>query len=235
MAKRDGLFDAEHHAGVSMKAGLEHTARKRDAIRILFILDQAGVKTSRDSVIDAVKVIKAEKSLQAMDFWVRNPDYLAAELLSMHEAEPSAGHLGLAEIVMQGDEPDIRRLGMLRFLFGAWEQIDDAMATLDSYGLAKTHRVVDPQTRKVKRTDFYLLQAGADMAQQLAAEHPLLAWYRDRAALVKMVAGKDNGSKLKKRQYNQAEYAGARHGDVITPIKGRVLERLSKLREEENV
>lgn len=77
-------------------------------------------------------MIKAEKRLQALDFWVRCPDYLAAELLAMHLQSPDQGYLAEAICVMEGDEPDVRRLGMVRFLFGAWEQIDDSMSLLIS-------------------------------------------------------------------------------------------------------
>lgn len=211
-----------------MRHGLDHTARKRDAARILFILDQAGAKPASVAPTGAVSVIKAEKRLQALDFWVRSPDYLAAELLSMHEKEPGKDFLRQAQMVMQGDEPDIRRIGMLRFLFGAWEQIDDSMATLVSLGLATIKRSVKSDGT-IGRTDFYLLEAGRQLAVQLASASEHLAWYRDRAALVGRVAGNDSGDVLKKRQYAQAEYQEARWGEVIGPIKQRVLERLDAL------
>ena len=213
-----------------MFAAQDHIAKKRDAVRVLFILEQAGKSCSSGAPEGSVKLIKAEKRLQALDFWVRNPDYLAAELLAMHEADSTVGHLYTAERVMQGDEPDVRRLGMLRFLFGAWEQLATTMALLEIYGLAKVKKHVNLGSGSIRRADFYLLDAGAQKAQELAAASPLLSWYRERAALVAAVAGDDNGDKLKRRQYAQAEYAKARYLDVITPIKDRVLERIAKLR-----
>lgn len=76
--------------------------------------------------------------VQAIDFWIRNPDYLAHELLDQYElGEKRQGALlNGAEAVMAGDEPELRRLGMLRYLFGAYEALDDAMATLTLHGLA---------------------------------------------------------------------------------------------------
>ncbi|ALG75316.1 hypothetical protein VY88_24910 [Azospirillum thiophilum] len=215
-----------------MTAAEAHTAQKRNAVRILFILDQCGSDPGRDPPEDAVGVIKAEKRLQALDFWVRNPDYLAAELLTLFETSRNAEFFHAADQVMGGDEPEIRRLGMLRFLFGAWEQIDDAMATLESLGLAKVRKSVNREKRQVQRTDFFLLRKGRELGTQLVDEAPLLRWYRDRAALVASVAGNDSGNQLKKRQYVQAEYQGAKYGDMIVPIKERVLARLAKLREE---
>jgi hypothetical protein len=211
-----------------MRVALEHTARKRDAVRLLFILDQAGTKPASDSPPDAVAVIKAEKRLQALDFWVRCPDYLAAELLAMHEASPTEGYLDEAIGVISGEEPEIRRLGMLRFLFGAWEQLDDSMATLQTYGLATVRRNNLHGGGK-KRRDFFLLGEGRLRANELAEASSQLAWYKERAALVSRIAGRDSGDGLKARQYKQAEYANARYGDMIGPIKPRVLERINAL------
>lgn len=214
-----------------MGYALDHAARKRDAVRLLFILDQAGSPPGRNAPVGAVSVIKAEKRLQALDFWVRCPDYLAAELLDMHEKWPLDGYLDKAFQVMKGDEPDIRRMHMLRFFFGAWEQIDDSMSQLLSLGLAAINRSIKSDGR-IGRSDFFLLEAGRRFATELAANAPQLAWYRDRAALVAMVAGNGSGDELKDRQYKQAEYQEARWGHVIGPINQRILKRLKELTEE---
>lgn len=211
-----------------MRHDFDHTTRKRDAVRLLFILDQAGSPPGRNAPDGAVAVIKAEKRLQALDFWVRCPDYLAAELLEMHEKEPSAGFLDQAVLVMKGDEPDIRRMRMLRFLFGAWERIDDSMSQLISLGLGGIKRTIKPDG-KISRTDFFLLEAGRQFANDLAVKSPELSWYRDRAKLVALVAGEDSGDDLKARQYKQAEYQEARWGSVIGPINHRILKRLKEL------
>lgn len=214
-----------------MGYALDHTARKRDAVRLLFILDQAGSSPGRGAPPGAVSVIKAEKRLQALDFWVRCPDYLSAELLDMHEKWPLDGYLDKAFQVMKGDEPDIRRMHMLRFFFGAWEQIDDSMSQLLLLGLATINRSIKPDG-KIGRSDFFLLEPGRKFANELAANAPQLAWYRDRAALVAMVAGNGSGDELKDRQYKQAEYQDARWGHVIGPINQRILRRLKELTEE---
>lgn len=213
-----------------MGHALDYTARRRDAVRLLFILDQAGTKPSRGAPAGAVAIIKAEKRLQALDFWVRCPDYLAAELLEMHEKWPDEGYLEKAFQVMKGDEPDIRRMHMLRFLFGAWEQIDDSMSQLISLGLATISRTIKPDG-KVARSDFFLLEAGRKFANEIAVNAPQLAWYRDRANLVALVAGDATGDELKVRQYKQAEYEEARWGHAIGPINHRILKRLQELRQ----
>jgi len=51
--------------------------------------------------------VHAEKRLQALDFWRRNPDYLASEILNHYEADPlQKALLKMAELVMAGDEPE---------------------------------------------------------------------------------------------------------------------------------
>ncbi|MEW1751007.1 hypothetical protein [Streptomyces angustmyceticus] len=42
---------------------------------------------------DAVAVLRAEGRLQKLDFWLRNPDYLADELLNDYEREKEAINL----------------------------------------------------------------------------------------------------------------------------------------------
>lgn len=109
-----------------------YVARKRDAVRLLFILDRAGEPVGRNAPDGAVKVIEAEMRVQAIDFWIRSPDYLAWELMEQYEQSGKSDEVYLqqAEMVMSGEEPELRRLGMLRYLFGAYEALDDAMATL---------------------------------------------------------------------------------------------------------
>ncbi len=208
-----------------------HVHRRRDAIRLLHILNAAGeaIRGSRvDVPQNAVKVVKAGKKIQALDFWVRNPDYLAHELLEQFEQTNDPDLLRLAAEVMQGDEPDIRRLGMLRFFFGAFEQIDDAMSTLKAYGLADV-RVLLRGTRPIARK-FYLLQAGAEKAADFGQDD-VLRWYADRAALVARVAGDRAGDALKNAQYSVDRYDAARWGEIIAPIKDEVLKRLAALQD----
>jgi hypothetical protein len=204
------------------------TARKRDAVRLLFILDCAGAPAGRDAPDDAVKVIEAEMRVQAIDFWMRNPDYLAWELIEQYEqsGKNSTDLLQHAEIVMSGDEPELRRLGMLRYLFGAYEALDDAMATLSLSGLALMRRKY--RSQGIAKTYFYLTGSGEEKAQELALIEPL-SWYAERAKLVAAVAGDRKGGALKKRQYKIAEYNNARHGRIIQPIFRQVKERLASL------
>ncbi|NUT53507.1 MAG: hypothetical protein HOV94_40400, partial [Saccharothrix sp.] len=68
-----------------------------------------------------------------MDFWLRNPDYLADELVSMVEAGTAdAGYLNTARSLLDDPEPDLRWYPMPRWFFGAYEQLDDAFSILET-------------------------------------------------------------------------------------------------------
>lgn len=199
------------------------------ALRLLFLLDAAGLPVSGTNTPPcAVKVVRSEKRMQAMDFWMRNPDYLAAEILVLVESGTfPAGDLAVVEELLMGDEPDLRRYPMVRYLFGAFEPIDDAFSLLVTPGLATRRRTGKPNGRK--SSFFYMLQAGADATVKIIADDPDLGWYRDRAELVARVAGTDAGNKLKKRQYAHSEYAATQIGTRFSPITDVVRQRLADL------
>ena len=65
----------------------------QDAVRILMLIDRAAepvdgavFATSDPPLAVAVGVVRTQLRLQKLDFWVRNPDYLANELLNDYEA-----------------------------------------------------------------------------------------------------------------------------------------------------
>lgn len=206
-----------------------HIQGKRDAVRILFVIAKAGEPVKSTAPQGTCLVVHAEKRLQALDFWMRNPDYLASEILNQYEKNLSKKTLlKMAEKVMSGDEPDIRRLAMQRFLFGAWEALDDAIATLSLPGLVKMQRTFSLDGSKITKTSYYLTNDGSAKADQLEKITPL-DWYAQRAAIVAQVAGNRTGSQLKSLQYKVAQYNDAKHGTIIAPIRKEVENRLSKL------
>ncbi|MGW4197122.1 hypothetical protein [Streptomyces sp. NPDC005004] len=166
-----------------------------------------------------------------MDFWLRNPDYLADELLNQVDAgkvRDTAWALERASALMEGDEPEISRYPMVRWRFGAWEALDDALGLLYSYNLIDIVPVGEPPT-KVDRWDYYLLPAGREMAAELRTTAEDLAWYDERAVVVLAVAGQSSGSQLKALQYAQAEYERAVWKASISGITDRVRERLAQV------
>ena len=194
------------------------------AIRLLTILDACGEQVKANDPPGSVAVIRAELRLQALDFWLRNPDYLAGELLAKIETgDLSADYIGVVEHLLDSAEPDLHWYPMPRWHHGAYEAIDDAFSVLSAYGLALVRRVGGVQ--KTARSQFFLTDAGRVAVAELAKEK-VLSWYTEQVKLVALVAGSDNGSTLKKRQYQQAEYARTKLGVNIAPIHSTVRERL---------
>lgn len=211
--------------------GHRPTSTKQDAVRLLLLIHTASdpVPDLRpvEAPTDAVAVLRSQVLLQKLDFWLRNPDYLANELLTRYEIEGDPSDLDLAGQILASDEPEVRRYPMLRYLFGAYEPLDDALAMLASPRL-----VLKRRTRQGPRPplDYYLTQRGRDVALAIVTDVPELAYYVERAALVADLAGGRRGSALRDIQYLQQEYAETALGDRIGGIAARARDRLTALR-----
>ena len=179
-------------------------------------------------------VLRGQKRLQALDFWLRNPDYLADELLTQIEGgaapDPDAA-LTQAVALLSGDEPDVSCYPMVRWRFGAWEPLDNALGLLVAHGLLAIVPVGIPPAQ-IDRWDYYLLDDGRALAEELRSEAPDLTWYDERAAIVLAVAGDRSGSQLKEAQYKQAEYERTVWGASISGITDRVKQRLERVLEQ---
>jgi hypothetical protein len=173
-----------------------------------------------------VGVIRAEKRLQALDFWLRNPDYLADEILNLVQGHALNGAwVETARDLLNETEPQMHHYPMPKWFYGAYEAVDDAMALLETYGLAKVRRRGAPPKRL--QNSFFLTADGAAAADSLASS-PGLGWYVTQAQLVSEVAGDDSGNKLKTRQYAQEAYAATRWGKPIGSIEEQVRKRLAE-------
>jgi len=204
-----------------------HT-RTQHAIRLLVLMDRTGEAVADGDPPSAVKAVRSELRLQAMDFWMRNPDYLADELISaVASGALATGMLTLARGLLDDPEPDLHYYPMPRWFYGAYEAIDDAMSLLETYGLATFRRSGEPGS-KSHRNQMFLTAAGEQAVVELTAD-PVLGWYARQADLVALVAGDTVGSKLKERQYEQATYAGTELGLDIAPIAEHVRKRLDDL------
>lgn len=204
-----------------------HT-RTQHAIRLLVLMDRTGEGIADGDPPTAVKAVRSEVRLQAMDFWMRNPDYLADELISAVESGALAdGFLDIARGLLDDPEPDLHYYPMPRWFYGAYEAIDDAMALLETYGLATFRRTGEPGSKSYRNQTF-LTAAGERAVGELTAD-PVLGWYVRQAELVALVAGDTVGSKLKERQYEQATYAGTELGLDIAPIAEHMRTRLDRL------
>jgi hypothetical protein len=175
-----------------------------------------------------VGVLRSQMKLQALDFWMRNPDYLADELLSEFEKTGNKEFLKTAADILDSSEPELRRFPMIRYLFGAFEPLDDALALLRSADFIRLKREVVGD--KIREHIYLLTARGRDAMHQMAQSSIELNWYLQRAKLVVLVAGDAGGTSLKDRQYKQAEYASTQLKATIAPIAPRVRARLEQLR-----
>lgn len=206
-------------------------SERQTAIRLLACIQAAGDKNNANRWgDDVVSVLHSQSRLQALDFWMRNPDYLANELLTEFEASGELDLVMIAQGIFDDREPDLRRLPMVRYLFGAFEPLDNALAILRAADLIRIKRDGVPGG-KIREHLYLLTTAGEDALGRITAAASELGWYRDRASIVARVAGAHGGKALKDRQYLQAEYAGTELSHVIQPITDRVLARLAAILE----
>lgn len=216
------------HSTITRDDARPQATRMQHAIRVLAILEACGEGVKIGDPAGAVSVIRSELRLQALDFWLRNPDYLADELVTKVLAgELAESYLDTVNHLLNDPEPDLRWYPMPRWHYGAYEAIDDAFSILDAYGLALLRR--KGGVVKAARSQFFLTTKGKVAVADLAKE-PRLSWYTEQVKLVALVAGTDLGSALKKRQYKQAEYAKTELGVNIASIASGVRERLATLR-----
>lgn len=204
-----------------MGVGALATTRQQDAVRLLVLLHVCGDRPAPNPPRpDAVAVILAESRVHALDFWLRNPDYLALELLELNEKAPNPSLVTEARKLV---EDDVRHFPTLRHLFGAYTELDGALNLLRCYGLAWDIR--QPPALQNRR-DIYLLKDGENLLLTRLSTRPELAWYLARAKLVTQVAGKRRGRELKDYQKRLANYRDIRWGEMIEPVRELVLERL---------
>jgi hypothetical protein len=94
------------------------TSRMQDAVRLLLLIDGGAEPLTAppppEAPPGAVAVFRTQVGLQKLDFWLRNPDYLANVLLDRYEETGDRAMLLEAERILNSEEPEIRRYPMLR-------------------------------------------------------------------------------------------------------------------------
>jgi hypothetical protein len=207
------------------------TSLMQDAVRLLLLLNTASEPAPdprpEEAPADSVGVVHGQVLLQKLDFWVRNPDYLANELLNRYESDGDEADLTLAKQILESDEPELRSYPMLRHLFGAYEPLDEALAVLATPGLVFARRRGGPG--KTTLWNYYVTAAGREAAEHAIAEVPAMQYYVDRTQLVVDLAAGRRGTALKDIQYLQAEYADTALGRLIASIATRTRARLEEL------
>lgn len=203
-------------------------SRTQHAIRLLALLRGAGEPaTAPGDPLGAVLAVRSGRRLQALDFWLRSPDYLADEILTEVEAgRLEDSYIAVADGLLTNPEPALHHYPMPKWLYGAYERLDDAFALLEAYGLAVLRKSPAPHNRN----QYFLLPAGVQAADSLESDDSALNWYPRQVRLLMLVARDQTGYKLKERQYQQKAYAQAELQTDIAPIGDLVRRRLASMR-----
>lgn len=202
---------------------------RQSAVRLLACIDAGSVPVTEELWgPDVVAIMRSQSRLQAFDFWMRNPDYLANELLNEFEKTKDEALIQLVQQIFDSREPDLRRLPMIRYHFGAFEPLDNPLAILRASDLIRVQREGVPG--QVREHLYLLTHRGRASMNELAAAAPEIAWYKDRAAVVAALAGEVGGKALKDRQYLQQEYASTELKHLIAPVTDRVRDRLELIK-----
>jgi hypothetical protein len=210
------------------RSEVETGFRYRDALRLLFIL-HAGARPAEpiDPKTGIIGVFEGEKRLMAIDFWIRYPDYLADQLLNLYEATNDPALLAEIQTIFDREEPDVRLIKVLRWRYGAFDRIEDALAILSARNLVKPMKKTIPTG---SQHDFLIYPAASSFLACAVQDQPTLKWYEDRTRLALLIAGDKSGSALKDMQYEAPEYESTLLSAVIPSIKGRVQKRLDDVR-----
>jgi hypothetical protein len=200
----------------------------QNAIRLLFILVHGSKKFKEENDSGVMGLFKGEMRLHAIDFWVRYPDYLADELISLFEETGDIHLLNTAEEIFESQEPDLCRIPMIRYRFGAYERIDTTLSILTSKGLVRQEG--KKNSSGIQEYHYSIMSSAYLQADKISEEFPLLTWYKDRAKLVVRIAGERGGRALKDRQYEHTAYARTSGGRIIPPITKEVRLRLQSLK-----
>ncbi len=198
------------------------------AMRLFAVLVAGCERLATPGADGETAIFKGETRLHALMFWLRNPDYLAWELLELHAATGDAALVARVRAMMAAEEPVLRRDAMPKWRFGAYDPIDTEMAMLTSRRLVRTvHRPAGPKSAE----NSFLLFPAAFHFEGTVAGNVAYQWYADRMRVVMQVAGERFGSDLKKTQYEHIEYAKTPGHGLIPPITRRVEERLRGIEE----
>jgi hypothetical protein len=123
------------------------------------------------------------------------------------------------QAIFDRDEPDVRIIKVLRWRYGAYDHIQDALAILSARNLVK------PMKKKIptgSQHDFLIFSTASSFLAAAVQDQPALKWYQDRTRLALLIAGDKSGSSLKDMQYEAPEYENTLMSAVIPSIKGRV-------------
>lgn len=204
----------------------------KDRLRIFLIIYYFAEDYSDNTNSSYKKLFKSEVRIQKIDFLLRNPDYLAFELLNIAKSDNSKSYeiKVIVKDIFKTEEPTIRRLEMERFFFGAYEDIDDVIGFLKSIGFIDFSSKKNSELKTVEKR--YFITEKAIKKMESISSFSSLEWYIERCLLVKRYFGDCTGTQLKIAQYQIAEYRDTSYNSYIGSIQGMVVDEYFKLYNE---
>lgn len=208
----------------------------QDKLRILLILYFFSDDCNIRELSECKRVLKSEVKIQKIDFLIRYPDYLAFELLELlnSSAKTNKDEIKHAvKTIFANNEPEIRRVDMIRFFFGAYEDIDDIISFFVSrdFVVFQSRRGID---RRVFEKEYYLTEYGIKRIENdILPSLPKVKWYEERCNLIKSYFGDLSGTELKIRQYQHDEYRMTPLNEYIAEVKTKVKARFNEVYGEE--
>lgn len=199
-------------------------------IRILLLLYVFSEEYNEESHLHYKRLFEGEMKIQKLDFWLRNPDYLSYELLKIAQQDHTkkVEIKGIVRRIFQDGEPDIRREEMLKFRFGAYEDLDDVIAFLESRDLIKfdSKRATDSTIRNKK---YYVTETAVKTIESNISTLSFLNWYIERCNLIKRFFGSKTATELKDAQYEIEQYSRTLYGNPIENIIPLVKQKFNHL------
>jgi len=195
----------------------------KDRLRIFLILNYFSDDYNDPAHPLYKKLFKSEVKIQKIDFLIRNPDYLAYELLNIARMDPgkSAEIKPIVKDIFASKEPVIRRLEMERFFFGAYEDIDDVISFLKSVGFIDFSSKKAADFRTIEKY-YFVTDTGLSKIQATIPGLSSINWYIERCELIRKYFGDLTGTQLKVAQYQIKAYRDTTYNTYIGSIQESV-------------
>ncbi|MFB6466458.1 hypothetical protein ACE38V_06480 [Cytobacillus sp. Hz8] len=211
----------------------------RDRLRILLIIYFFSQNINEEEKEKSYyqKEFKSEVRIQKIDFLIRYPDYLAYELLDLLQYPKFEDYKedikANVKAIFGNKEPDIRREDMLRFFYGAYEDIDHIIAFLVSIGFIEYSSKRNLAGRVFEKV-YYLTEYGVSkIEREILIGLEKAKWYESRCNLIKKYFGDLSGTELKVRQYEHEEYRATPLNQYIKGIQEDVRSKYQDIFGEE--
>lgn len=201
----------------------EHIKLYKDRIRIFLIIYFFSEEYVNQKESYLSKVLYSEVKIQKIDFLLRNPDYLAYELIIlMRKGKADRNDIKLiVKEIFGNKEPVIRKIEMEKFFFGAYEDIDDIILFLKGINFIE-FRSERNIILKVINKSYYVTSFACEKMEKELQQIPSLQWYIKRCNLIKKYFGDFSGTQLKALQYEIDEYKNTSYKEYISDIQEQV-------------